>query len=141
MEVYDLVHRVLSIRKIEGISLSGGEPTDQMPGLSRFVQIVRKQADLSILLFSGRTRGEIEKMPGGRALLAGIDVLVDGPYDLAKANPPGIWPSSDNQVIHLLSNRYKMSDFQHLPDFEVKIEAGGEIVTSGLGGFRTLSGV
>jgi len=141
MTVDDLVQWVLSIKDIDGVSLSGGEPTEQMPELNHFVQTMRQQKDLSILLFSGRTRREIEQMPEGRWLLEGIDVLVDGPYDSARANPTGVWPSSVNQGIHLLSKRHKMSDFKHLPDFEVKIAPGGEIITSGLGGFRTLIGV
>jgi len=139
--VDDLVQWVLSIKDIDGVSLSGGEPTEQMPELNQFVQTMRQQKDLSILLFSGPTRKEIEQIQKGGALLEGIDVLVDGPYDSARTNPPGVWPSSASQVIHLLSKRYKMSDFKHLPDLEVKIAPGGDVVTSGLGGFRALIGV
>jgi len=131
--VETLLHRIKSIRGIEGISISGGEPTEQIPGLVILLERVRKETDLSILLFSGRTMKDILCLPQGERLISLIDVLVDGPYDPSCANPPGAWPSSASQTIHILSPRYALSDFSSLPALELIITEDGEVVQSGLG--------
>jgi anaerobic ribonucleoside-triphosphate reductase activating protein len=125
---------VLSIEGIEGISISGGEPTAQLPALVVFLERLRDQTDLSILVFSGRTRAEIMQLPLGNALLAGIDVLIDGRYDIRRANAPGVWPSSANQTIHLLTGRYSHADFLGLPAFELAIMPTGDVIASGMDG-------
>lgn len=134
MEVAECVHWVLTIKGINGITLSGGEPTDQMPGLVSLLQSLKERCDLSVLLFSGRTRDQILAMPEGEELLSRVDVLIDGPYDGDRATPPGTWPSSSNQGIHFLSPRHEMADFHNLPYLEVIITETGDMINTGLGG-------
>jgi anaerobic ribonucleoside-triphosphate reductase activating protein len=86
----------LAIEGVEGISISGGEPTAQLPALVKFLERLRAMTDWSVLVFSGRSRAEILRLPQGPALLACTDVLIDGPYDAGRANAPGVWPSSAN---------------------------------------------
>jgi anaerobic ribonucleoside-triphosphate reductase activating protein len=124
----------LSIERIEGITISGGEPTMQLPSLVAFLECLRVQTNWSILVFSGRTRTEILRLPQGRALLNRIDVLIDGPYDDGRANPAGVWPSSANQCIHLLTKRYSLEDFAGLPSVELAITPTGDVIASGMDG-------
>jgi anaerobic ribonucleoside-triphosphate reductase activating protein len=135
MSVSGLIDWIFSIECIDGITISGGEPTDQMPSLISLLHDIRYLSDLSVILFSGRTMREIECMHRGRELLSLIDVLIDGPYDLTKANPPGVWPASANQNICLLTGRYSPRDFAGIPPFEVFIGRKGGIVVSGMGDF------
>lgn len=65
---------------IEGISLSGGEPFQQPAALRALVSGVRAATSLSILLFSGYTYAEIERLPAGPAVLRQIDVLIAGRF-------------------------------------------------------------
>ncbi len=130
--VEDLFQWIRSVKGIEGITISGGEPTEQIPALVALLERVKEETNLSVLLFSGRTLKEILSLPMGDRLVSLLDVLIDGPYDPALANPPGVWPSSSNQQIHLLTSRYAASDFSNLPFQEVVIAADGEIVESGL---------
>ena len=124
---------IRSVKGIEGISISGGEPTEQIPGLLALLERIRKETGLSVLLFSGRTMKDILCLPQGKRLISFIDVLVDGPYDPSCANPFGTWPSSANQTVHILSPRYTLSDFSNLPALELIITEDGEVVQSGLG--------
>ena len=125
-----------SIPGIEGVSISGGEPTDQMAGVLSLVRDIRRTTGLTILLFSGRIMDVIQKMPGGMELIALLDVLVDGPYDPDRANPWGVWPSSGNQGIRLLSGRYRMTDFEGISPLEFQIADTGVVVMSGMGIFN-----
>ncbi|HDL98097.1 MAG TPA: radical SAM protein, partial [Desulfobacteraceae bacterium] len=79
--IESLVGRLLALPDIEGLTISGGEPTEQAAPLALLLETVRRQTDLSVLLFSGRTKARIKAMAGGSRLLAATDVLVDGPYD------------------------------------------------------------
>ena len=99
LPVDELVKWAISLKGIDGISISGGEPTEQIKPLNRFLSAIKKNTDLSVLLFSGRTEEEIIKLKGGRELLVMTDVLVEGRYNRELANPPGVWPSSSNQKI------------------------------------------
>lgn len=129
-----LIEWAVSLKGIEGISISGGEPTEQIEPLNIFLSAVRRRTDLSVLLFSGRTEQVIFNLIGGRELVAMTDVLVEGLYNKELANPPGMWPSSKNQKIRFLTDRYKKNDFLGLPETEFIITDQGEVVQSGLGG-------
>lgn len=112
----------------DGVSLSGGEPTDQ---LAPVVELCRRLHDegFSILMFSGRTLEEIRRLPGGETLLKSLDVLIDGPYDDTRPATHGLCGSS-NQQIHLLSPRHTQDELA-LRETEIIIEANGEIRISG----------
>ncbi len=131
--VDELIKWVMTLKCLDGISLSGGEPTEQIQALNVFLSAVKEKTDLSVLLFSGRTEKEIFKLPGGRELMAMIDVLIEGPYNRELANPPGIWPSSSNQKIRILTDRYNRDNFLGLPETEIIITEQGEVIESGLG--------
>lgn len=132
IEINELFQWLVSLKGIADITLSGGEPTEQIPALLPFLELVRKETNLSILLFSGRYIGQILSLPGGERLISLLDVLIDGPYDHRQANPPGVWPSSANQKMHFLTGRYTMEDFTNLPCHEIIILEDGKIIKSGI---------
>jgi len=131
--VEELVEWVVSIKGIDGISISGGEPTEQLKPLNRFIAAIKEKTNLSILLFSGRTEKDILKLAGGRELIAVLDILIEGLYIRELSNSPGIWPSSENQKIRVMSKRYTEDDFLNLPETEIIITEQGEVIESGLG--------
>ncbi len=112
----------------EGVTVSGGEPFEQPDGL---LALVTALAGTSIIVFSGFTRGEIERQPLGPAILARIDVLVDGRYVEKRRVARGLRGSA-NQVVHLLSPRHRMADIESTPVGEVVIGPDGEIRVSGV---------
>jgi len=120
---------------IEGVSISGGEPLQQPDALLALVRRLRERTALSILVFSGYRRSEIEKMELGPEILAHIDVLIDGRY-IDKQRLASKLRGSRNQSIQLLSGRYSEADVEATPAAEVKITASGEIVFTGVDPLR-----
>lgn len=131
--VDDLVDRIAGeADAIEGVTVSGGEPFEQPEALAALVGGLRRRAPgLSILVFSGFTRAEIERRPHGPAILAAIDVLVDGRFVERRLRGRGL-RGSDNQVIHLLGGRYRMEEIEATPVGEVVIGPDGSACVTGV---------
>lgn len=100
---------------LEGITFLGGEPMLQAQGLA-FVAQGAQELGLSVMIFSGYTKLELEAMqlPGSDNLLCYTDVLVDGPYESKLPEHSRRWAGSTNQRFHYLTSRY-----------DEKIESGG----------------
>jgi anaerobic ribonucleoside-triphosphate reductase activating protein len=132
----DLFHQVkLLENQVEGITISGGEPLQQLRPLLKLLAQIRRETDLSILIFTGYSWVEINQMPLARELLANIDVLLAGRYDANQRVAAGLLGSS-NKTIHFLSTRYNLTDLQSLPEAEVIIGEDGEIIYSGIDPLR-----
>ena len=117
---------------IEGVTISGGEPMEQAGALRALVEGVRARAPrLSVVVFSGYEVAEIERLPDGPAVLASIDVLVDGRYVAGERLGRGLRGSA-NQHVRLLTDRYRMEDVEATPVAEVVIGADGVVRLSGV---------
>jgi anaerobic ribonucleoside-triphosphate reductase activating protein len=128
-----LVERLVALEGIEGLSISGGEPLQQLEPLLKLLQRLRQESALSILIFTGYTWEEIERLPGAEALLACADVLIAGRYDAGQrvAGSSGL-RSSANQSVHLLTDRYTIDDLSAVPAAELIVTPEGEITLSGV---------
>ena len=90
---------------LTGITISGGEPMLQAEELAELLRSLRPLCD-DILLFTGYMPAELkrdERRGAIEAVLANVDVLVDGVY-IKERNRGEILRGSDNQVIHFLSD-------------------------------------
>ena len=133
LAVDELVARILAEGDaIEGVTISGGEPFEQPEALLALSRALRRRAPhLSILVFSGFTRKEIEMQPLGPALLCELDVLVDGRFAERRPLGRGLRGSA-NQVVHLLSRRYQLAEIEAAPVGEIIIGADGAVRVSGV---------
>ncbi|MEL6382823.1 MAG: 4Fe-4S single cluster domain-containing protein [Cyanobacteria bacterium J06626_18] len=108
-----LVDRILSEPRNEGVTFSGGEPFWQAPALTEVARRVKAHG-LDVMSFSGFTLGQLQAdsaPPGSQALLAELDILVDGPYVESLAiNDPTSPVSSKNQRVRVFN-----------PDLETRI--------------------
>jgi anaerobic ribonucleoside-triphosphate reductase activating protein len=130
--VDDLFQRIASLgATVEGLTISGGEPLQQLRPLVAILRRVREETDLSVLVFTGYTWDEIERMPEADALLKRVDTLVTGRYDHTQRLAREIRGSA-NKTAHFLSNRYTMDDLQAVLPAEVIITTEGEVVISGI---------
>lgn len=128
----ELAEWVLSLSgKIEGLTISGGEPLQQMNGLLPLLERIRAASNLSVVLFSGYTWGEIHKMPRSHQLLASIDVLLAGRYHSELRQARGLL-GSKNKTVHFLTTRYSQADLDAVPEAEVILTDHGEIIFSGI---------
>lgn len=121
--------------RIEGVTLSGGEPLEQPEAALALVRAIRAQTGLSILVFSGFAIEEIRQQPLGPAILEGIDVLIDGRYRAPERLGRGL-RGSRNQRIQLLSERYTLPEVAATPEAEVRIAPDGSIVLTGVAPLR-----
>lgn len=131
--VDELVARIVAdADAIEGVTISGGEPFEQPAGLLALVGELRRRAPhLSILVFSGFIRAEIDRQPLGQAILAGIDVLIDGRFVERRLLGRGLRGSS-NQRIHLLTDRHSLAQIEATPVGEIVIGPDGSATVTGV---------
>jgi anaerobic ribonucleoside-triphosphate reductase activating protein len=110
-EVVRQVEEAARDHGVEGITLLGGEPFAHAAGAAGLARAL-KERGLSVMIFSGFTLEEIQKVPDPAAaeLLALTDILVDGPYVREQPETRRRWIGSANQRIHFLSDRYRADD-------------------------------
>lgn len=89
----------------DGVTISGGEPFEQVDALAAVLTAVRRRSDPEVMIYTGFQLEELRARGGAcAAVLAQTDILVDGPF-LAEAANTLLWRGSDNQRLHLLSER------------------------------------
>lgn len=114
----------------EGLSLSGGEPLQQPAAALALLEAARALG-MSTLAFSGYAIDEIRALPLGPAVLAQLDVLIDGRYRASERLAEGLRGSA-NQQIQLLTPRFTRADVEATPVAEVRIGPDGELVLTGV---------
>lgn len=115
--VLDWLANAHHVHDLEGVTFLGGEPMLQAQGLT-VVAKGAKQLGLSVMIFSGYTKNELDmlRLPGSDQLLRNTDVLVDGPYEVNFPERSRRWAGSTNQQFHYLTGRY-----------DSQIESSGEV--------------
>lgn len=121
--------------RIEGLTVSGGEPLQQRRPLQTLLERVRRETSLSVLVFTGFSWQEVQRMPAIESLLASIDVLLAGRYVASQRVASGLLGSA-NKTIHFLSGRYQASDLENIPEAEVILSRDGQIYFSGIDPLR-----
>ena len=106
----DVVDAMTSQDGIEGITLLGGEPFAHAEAAAALAKSA-KQHGLSVMAFSGYFLEDLRLKQGATAaLLAQIDILVDGPYERDLPDNKRRWIGSTNQRIHFITDRYRADD-------------------------------
>jgi anaerobic ribonucleoside-triphosphate reductase activating protein len=130
--VAELFDRICALgNRVEGISLSGGEPLQQMEAVLALLVRVRRETGLTALLFTGFTWAEVARLPRHEELLAHLDVVLAGRYDRARRVARGLRGSA-NKTLHLLTGRYTAADLAAVPEAEVVIGTDGTALVSGI---------
>jgi anaerobic ribonucleoside-triphosphate reductase activating protein len=93
---------------VTGVTFSGGEPMAQAGALAALADLLRAERDWSVMSYTGYTIEHLRRHgdEGQLALLARLDILVDGPYMQAR-HAPLAWRGSSNQRLHFLSGRHR----------------------------------
>jgi anaerobic ribonucleoside-triphosphate reductase activating protein len=93
---------------LDGLTISGGEPTLQSAALTALIRELRARPgleELEVLSYSGFTIEELlERGEEVAAYLDELDLLIDGRFEQNASNEKQ-WRGSDNQRVHLLSER------------------------------------
>lgn len=106
-----LAERIAAVPDLEGISVLGGEPFEQPEALAALCGLV-KASGRTVMIYTGFTLAELhaKQSPHVEALLATVDLLVDGRYDRTQPEASRRWIGSSNQVMHFMSARYTPID-------------------------------
>lgn len=89
--------------KRQGLSLSGGDPLhpSNLAAILKLVTRVKQTCEnKDIWLWTGYKLSQLT--PAQQQILNYIDVLVDGKFEQALADPSLLWRGSSNQMIHYL---------------------------------------
>ncbi len=120
---------------IEGVTLSGGEPLEQAEAVLALLEGLHRTTSLSALLFTGYTWDELLARPDAGRWLACVDVVIAGRYAARQRLARGLRGSA-NQTVHLLTDRYLLSDLEAVPEAEVVLAPDGNLVASGIAPVR-----
>ena len=96
----DLIRRIQSDNRVDGFTITGGEPFFQKEELKALLESLSYLSD-DILVFTGYYKEQLNDLD-----LKHISVLIDGPYIKEKNNGLTLRGSS-NQRIHILDERCK----------------------------------
>lgn len=94
---------------IEGITLLGGEPTEQVEAATALATHAQSLG-LTVLVFTGKPLEKLKEQTETVKLLEKVDILVDGPFDDKQPETRRRWIGSANQGIHFLSKRASCPD-------------------------------
>ena len=103
-----LAQWVMEQKGIDGLTLSGGEPMLQAKALANLVDIVRDNADMGVICYTGYNIEHIihNGNQDQHALLSKLDMLIDGAY-IREKHADLLWRGSSNQRLIALTDRYK----------------------------------
>jgi anaerobic ribonucleoside-triphosphate reductase activating protein len=118
-----LAHFAARRGRIDGASVSGGEPSEQAEPVAALLRGVQALG-MSTVVYSGRTYESLRRDPACAELLAHTDLLIDGPFLLAQRDLALAWRGSRNQRLLRLTGRFSAADL-------APPEVSGEIVISG----------
>lgn len=108
-ELIDIVKKAKTEFDIEGITISGGEPSLQS-GLVDFNNEVHKLG-LGIIMFSGKYKELLNK-----DLVSSVDLLIEGPFIESQKDESRILLGSTNKKLTFVTGRYsKCEDYFYNP--------------------------
>ncbi len=116
--------------RIEGISISGGEPTEQPEGTASLAHAAQALG-LSVVVFTGRTYPSCNRDPRLASLLSACDLLVAGPFMAARPSRGQRLLGSTNQSLHFLTERYDQRALAGVVDGDFFL-TGDKLVWTGL---------
>jgi len=130
-EVAEIFTWIQQAERVQGLTVSGGEPLQQLESLTELLQLIRFQTNLSTIVFTGFSYAEALLIPCFDKLRNLIDVLIAGRY-VADMLASGGFPGSANKTIHYLSRRHSKDDLNLVPVSEVIISHTGELSFTGV---------
>lgn len=142
ISVETLAEKILSNPRNQGVTFSGGEPFWQATALASLAGKL-KAAGLNVMSFTGFTLKQLQSQSapsGSQALLAQLDILIDGPYVESLAiNSPNSPVSSSNQRVNVFNPDLADQITWASDQIEVHILKDGSRIVTGYQGGLTLS--
>lgn len=108
----------------DGVTISGGEPFEQVEDLLIMVKYFKEKGIDDILIYTGYTMKELLDKHDKRieAILSEIAVLIDGPYNAELNFDIGNLKGSENQRIYFMNEQLKEKYDEYYSDKRVMQE-------------------
>lgn len=109
------IEKLAGTKRIDGLTISGGEPLLQLSAVTSLCRAARKAGINDILLFTGYKLDEIDETRLG-ILKDNVSVLVSGEYRENDNDPLDEWGAirgSNNQVISFFDNSLRSEYTEH----------------------------
>ncbi|MFJ9029509.1 4Fe-4S cluster-binding domain-containing protein [Streptomyces sp. NPDC102274] len=130
--VGDVVGETLAdATRIEGVTLTGGEPLEQPVAVAAFCAELRAHSGLSVIVLTGFTRREIEQDPARSAAVADADLVIAGRYNRQLPLARGLRGSS-NKEYWARTDRYTAEDLAAVPELEITIADDATVTFTGM---------
>ncbi|AOH44252.1 hypothetical protein BEQ56_12680 [Anaerolineaceae bacterium oral taxon 439] len=128
-----VAEEILAAPRIDGVTISGGEPFDQADAVFELIRRVRRRNDrLTFFVFSGYTFAELDSRYAIGRRPDQPDALLCGPFRRENAPDYERFLPSANQELISLTDRLNADDFRDLPLHEEIIRADGTVLRSGI---------
>lgn len=130
VDVSEIIKMIDQCNRIEGLTITGGEPFDQAEPCFEIGKWVKNKG-LNLLIFTGYTFSQLKKSknPFSKKLIEISDILITGKY-IEKLKCSSSLKGSRNQRIIILNKNIPISDGKN-PEFEFIINKEGNIIISG----------
>lgn len=115
---------------VDGLTVSGGEPLQQLDGVLELGQLVRATGK-SVVVLTGFTTKQVLNRAPRETLAKAFDVVIAGPYLASHHSASGLRGSSNKEFL-FLTDRYDLESFVKTPDAEVIIDSEGGIIVTGV---------
>ncbi|NLC07280.1 MAG: radical SAM protein [Syntrophomonadaceae bacterium] len=105
LPVPEIMQMISAIKqRIDGVTITGGEPFVQIPDLEELVTAIRSTLTQDIMIYTGFTLSALRQMADERVnnILNQIAVLIDGPYVDEQNDGLGL-RGSNNQKVHIFN--------------------------------------
>jgi anaerobic ribonucleoside-triphosphate reductase activating protein len=122
-----LLAQILAEKDIEGVTLLGGEPLEQAENTVWLIQEIKRLTSLTVMLYTGYTKPEIEQKQLWSAVEANVDLLVSGRYQEQHRNTNNQWYGSENQELIYPKKSSIEQRSKRLNEVEIIIEETGEV--------------
>jgi anaerobic ribonucleoside-triphosphate reductase activating protein len=136
VEVGHVLDWLRSLPRVDGVTITGGEPFEQPQPVGELVDGIRDWSrslgrDIDVLVYSGFTHGALKRREPAHAVLRRCDAAITGPY-VDRLNPGGRWRGSANQRLVILSElgrrRYADAETGAPADERIQICSDGQTV-------------
>ena len=125
------IEELWKLKKIIGVTLTGGEPLDQIKGLVNLIKGIKKIGRVGIVLLTGYEEEEIEKFPEVSTLQNYTDVIIAGRFKQNQLIQRGI-RGSENKKYLFYSDLYSIEEFFFVPPVEIFLNDNGTIIITGI---------
>lgn len=132
VDVAQLADWLVTLPRLQGLTVTGGEPFQQPDAVRALLTEVRMQAarqerPLDILVYSGYTYAALTRRTTASAVLGLCDAVITGPY-IDRLNPGGAWRGSANQKLIVLSQlgRERFGSDEDAPARERRLQVSSD---------------